>query len=487
MKKPIYAHARKFLSYDFGKSRYDGNAYLRTNLRGHSLTPQAGKIIPLDCATVNPKLLKSLLLPGAAILLAASLLLETDFLSISPSAVDFYYYAVFCAGVLLAWRFHSSRTFFTLLTLLLVHRALGFFSGGASLSYGSGRIALEIIAFLLPLNFILFSHIRERGFALPAMAPYLGLIFFESVFVALLCRPGARSAPALFRTAFLDHSLFFWSTIPEFGLFSFVAAIAFLAYRFLHFRQPLEGGYLWSLLAVFVSFQKGSLHPRASAYFATAGLILLSSIIENSYTLAYYDELTLLPGRRAFNTALLRLDPPYTIAVVDIDYFKKFNDTYGHDTGDQVLRLVAAKLAHVRGGGKAFRVGGEEFNILFTGIKMQDALPHLEELRSAVEASSFRVRGVPERRTAPRGSDRRTGSRKNTRKAKANPSSPMRNDAGLSVTISIGVAEPTPQKDLVLQVIESADQALYRAKQAGRNRVETISSARAPRVKRRSA
>jgi len=63
-------------------------------------------------------------------------------------------------------------------------------------------------------------------------------------------------------------------------------------------------------------------------------------MVETSYLLAYHDELTALPSRRAFHEALLRLQPPYSIAMVDIDHFKRCNDTYGHDTGDEVLRLV---------------------------------------------------------------------------------------------------------------------------------------------------
>ena len=137
--------------------------------------------------------------------------------------------------------------------------------------------------------------------------------------------------------------------------------------RLLLYRKPTESGLLWALLATFLSFQVGAVGPAATAYLATAGLILISSIIENSYFLAYHDELTTLPARRAFNDALLRLEEPYAVAVVDIDHFKNFNDTYGHETGDQVLRMVAGKLAGVTGGGRAYRVGGEEFSILFPG------------------------------------------------------------------------------------------------------------------------
>jgi diguanylate cyclase (GGDEF)-like protein len=226
----------------------------------------------------------------------------------------------------------------------------------------------------------------------------------------------------------------------------------------------------------------------ATAYWGTAALLLAASIIENTYVLAYHDELTSLPARRAFNEALLRLEAPYSIAVVDIDHFKSFNDTYGHDTGDQVLCMVATRLARVNGGGQAFRVGGEEFSILFPGKFMKEVVPHLESLRTVIEESRFRVRSTPERRSAPRGAGRRTDDKKNITRRK---STHLRNVPGessasdLSVTVSIGVAEPSPKAREAEQVIQSADKALYRAKKAGRNRIETASESRSrtPRLK----
>jgi diguanylate cyclase (GGDEF)-like protein len=193
--------------------------------------------------------------------------------------------------------------------------------------------------------------------------------------------------------------------------------------------------------------------------------------------LAYHDELTGLPSRRAYNEILLRLEEPYTVAVVDIDHFKKFNDTYGHDTGDQVLRMVAGRLAQVGGGGRAFRVGGEEFSILFVGRMMKDVVEHLEILRGVVAASKFRVRGVEDRRRSPvRVADRRVAARGKTRRSRRVPLE--RGEGMLSVTISIGAAEPNAKLRDVEQVIGAADKALYKAMNAGRNRVEIASSAR---------
>jgi diguanylate cyclase (GGDEF)-like protein len=431
--------------------------------------------------------LKSLFVPGGILLLAAVILLSGGFLSISASAVDFYYYLVFAAGILLAWRFHSNRVLFALIMLLLGHRAIEFFSAGRAVAIGPGRVAFEAIAFLLPINFIVFSLGHERGLSIPAVTPRLVLLFLESVFVAVICRPGETTGPAFLHVAFLHRSLFHWTKIPQLALLAFAAAFVVLLVRLLLYGKPLDGGLLWSLVATFLGLQANAVDRIAVAYWATAGLALVASIIENTYVLAYHDELTSLPARRAFNEALLRLEAPYSIAVVDIDHFKRFNDTYGHDTGDQVLSMVASRLSRVSGGGEAFRVGGEEFSVLFAGKSMKEVVLHLDSLRSVIEESRFKVRSTPERRSAPRGAGRRMEDKQST--ARRKPGRPRNLPAeaslsGLSVTVSIGVAEPGPKMREVEQVIQAADKALYRAKKAGRNRVEMSGESRSRAAKR---
>ena len=474
----------------------------------------------------NPKTLKSLVLPGAVFLVAACVVFQGAFGSIPSAAVHFYFYSVFAAGIVLAWRFHSSRILFALCTLFLAQRALEFFSSGRTVSAGPGRIALEAVAFLLPLNFIAFSVFRERGLVFPAIVPRMALLFFESVFVAIICRPGETVGPAFLHSRFLGRLP--WTPLPSLALLAFVAALGVLLARLLLYRKPTESGLLWALLATFLSFQVGAVGPAATAYVATAGLILISSIIENSYFLAYHDELTTLPARRAFNDALLRLQEPYAVAVVDIDHFKNFNDTHGHETGDQVLRMVAGKLAGVTGGGRAYRVGGEEFSILFPGKSAKEAMPHLELLRSVIEVATFRVREGQERRGTARAQKSRSlelrnqdtrrqdtrnqdvrnqeaqaqdfrspDRRSSERRARPRrPPAPRKRASSviaepgnheISVTVSIGAAEPTARFRSVEQVIQAADRALYRAKQSGRNRVELLSAPRAPRLKRNIA
>jgi len=432
----------------------------------------------------NHHSLRSILLPGSLILGAAAAVIQSGLLKNYGSVIDFGYYTAFAAGLLLAWRFHSSQTFSALILLLLAQRALEFFSGGRIPPVGPGLTALEAIAFLIPLNFLLLVLAGERGFAMQASVPRLGILFVESVFVAVLCRPQPSAGSALFHGALLNRHWFSWTQIPQISLLMFLSAGAFLVVRALGHRKALGGGFIWALLSFFLAMNAGAVGLSARAYVATAAIILAVSIIETSYAMAYHDELTGLPSRRAFNDTARGLEAPYAVAVVDVDHFKSVNDTYGHDTGDEVLCMVASRLAGVSGGGQAFRVGGEEFSILFPGKTAAEVLADLENLRLEIEGSAFRLR-AGERRNAARGPDRRTasGQKSSTRKGKT----PRRPRSGeLKVTASIGVAEPCAKYPHLEDVIDLADKALYRAKQGGRNRIELASTPRT-RGKKKSA
>ncbi len=427
---------------------------------------------------MNGKVWKAWLVPGGAVLAVAVALVNSPLFAQIASSLSFYYVAVFAAGLLLAWRFNSSRILFSLLTLLLAHRAVDFFSAGHAHS-GPGRTAVTLAALLIPLNFIVFAAMRERGLVIAGIAPRFGLLFLESVVVAVLCRP--ENSAVTSRGP--NHA-----DIPVWALAGLVAAAAVFIRRYVQTRKPIEPGFVWSLAAIFLWLEFAPIGKGSDAYVATAALIIAASLIETSYVLAYYDELTGIRGRRAFNEALLSLDQQYAIAIVDIDHFKSFNDTYGHDVGDQVLCMVAARISKVAGGGQAFRCGGEEFAVIFRGISAKEAFEHLEALRRIIQDSTFRMRGG-ERRSDLRAEEaerRKAADRRRPARKKAAPSSLSRPPEGLSVTVSVGVAEPSTRYRQPEQVINAADQALYRAKQKGRNRVELASTAplRLERTKR---
>jgi diguanylate cyclase (GGDEF)-like protein len=419
------------------------------------------------------RVIKSIFLPGAVILLLAGVLIETKWLPVSLAAVNFFYYAVFICGTLLAWRFRTTRVLFCLFVLLIGHHAIEFLAQGHGTAHAPGRTALEAVALLIPLNFILLAFFPERGSEQRTMLWFLLLLFLESVFVAVAARPDQPSP------GFLHLHIFsaWGSRMPQTAAVAFMIAIGFLLFRLIQFHRAIDSGMMWSLISVWMGVETGALGHKGTAYFGVAALMLASSIVENSYSLAFHDELTGLSSRRAYNDALLLLKHPYAVALVDIDHFKSINDTYGHDTGDQALRYVAAKIARVGGGGQAFRVGGEEFTVLFPGKTASAVQDYLELLRLNIENSSFRVRSGQERRRVARETDRRARiSHRGVRHA----TSQM-----LQVTVSIGLAESLPKAD-VSEVIQIADKTLYRAKQGGRNRLEVAATA-PPKRRKKSA
>jgi diguanylate cyclase (GGDEF)-like protein len=420
----------------------------------------------------NSTTVKSLLVPGGVLFLVAVTLASTGWVTLPLPALKFLYYCATLGAMLLAWRFHSSRTLIVLLVLFLA---------GPTVAVSANQLPLltkiiGALSVLVPLNFALIAGMTERGFTLPSVGPVALFLFVQSVAMAVWgSTQASKPSASVHHLAAISFS--------GYAFLAITVAAVFIAVRFLITRKPLDAAMLWALFAFLLSL-RFSETPRISMLYAIAAACILgASIVENSYLLAYHDELTGLPSRRAFNDALLRLRAPYSIAVVDIDHFKRFNDTYGHETGDQVLRLVATNLSHVTGGGQAYRCGGEEFVILFSGIAIPEVVPHLETLREAIQTSEFRLRGQ-ERRQVPRGADRRTARSRTSKGEAIRELAREDTSKSVSVTVSIGVAtagekEKSSSPDAVQQ---AADKALYRAKANGRNRVETAGSSRSAKA-----
>ena len=371
--------------------------------------------------------------------------------------VHVYPYLVAVAGMLLGWRFNRSRLIFAILLLALADRGLLLFSHGAgAASAGVGRTVYNTIGFLLPLNLVFISRMKERGILTIHGIVRLSLILLQVPVIFLICRYQKWGLTAFFNYSLADGHLLSRLPLSLPCLFSFAAAFLFLTLGFIRHESVIENGFFWALLSVFLAFAVGKVGPISTIYLATSGLVLVVSVIETSHSMAFKDELTGIPGRRALEEKLLQMSGNFTVAMLDIDFFKKFNDRYGHEVGDQVLRLVASKLAVVSGGGKPFRYGGEEFTIIFPGLNSKAAISHLEKLRKRVEQTRFLVRGS--NRSGKR-LEKSKGIRGFRKRAK--------------VTISIGVAERNEKYTSPEQVLMAADKALYRAKKAGRNRTST--------------
>lgn len=395
--------------------------------------------------------IQTFFLPGGLVFLATALAVHFNLLgSWLPKAVKISPYVLLIVGVLLAWRFHRSRLAFVILNLTLYERTLHYFA-----SIGDGKVVLYSAAVLLPVNIGLFSLVKERGIFNLRGLSRLFFILVQPAAVALLL----KMRPELFQYLdyrFIDRPLDNYLHLPQPVMLLNGLIILIFLIGTLRNRKPVICGFFWALLAILAAFHSGGAGNIATFYFSVAGCIIILSVLETAYAMAFRDELTGLPARRALNNTLLGLGSRYTIAMVDIDFFKKFNDKYGHDVGDQVLCMVASHLVRVGGNGKPFRYGGEEFTIVFPGRSKEEATPYLEKLRASIADARFALRG-----------------KKRPRKKPGKTKKSIKQSKTVSVTISVGAAEAGGKSTSPAQVIKAADQALYRAKKKGRNHVST--------------
>jgi diguanylate cyclase (GGDEF)-like protein len=417
------------------------------------------QVVALPMNSRPLQLFYSLITPGGFLLVAALLLARFPVLPASAYQVlPWLPYAVFSVGALLSWRFNRSRILWAMIVLTLVYGALSFYVLGRPGSGATSATIFAAVALLLPMNLVGFSLMKERGTTKLTALLWLGLIAGQLIVVAALCQPELSSGASVLRHSFIHWRALSMMHFSQPALVAFAAGFVVLTVRFIWSPKPFEGGLLWALIALFIAMNASSTRQTSSLYFTTAGLILLGSLVEMSYHMAFLDELTGLPGRRAFNEAALKLPETYSLAMVDVDHFKNFNDTYGHECGDQALRMVASRLEAVTGGGRAFRYGGEEFAVMFPETSARQAVVYLERLRNDIAQSPFIVRGA-ERPRSSKKNRTKTGRKRN-------------HDSCVQVTVSIGVAHRDKRNLEFEQVIRAADKALYKAKDAGRNCVK---------------
>ncbi|MDH4093503.1 MAG: GGDEF domain-containing protein [Betaproteobacteria bacterium] len=364
-------------------------------------------------------------------------------------------YAVLAVGVAFALRFNRGRALILLGSLLAAYAGYHYAQGLGGFAEKAVYTALVV---LVPLNALVAMTLPERGVAYHGSYRWLVLLGVEALLILWIAAAGRSSLSGLAWQGVLEHWLFRSPPTPLAGRLLFGAAFAAAVWRAWPKHTPLDIGLAAALAAFFIAAEWAASPAAFAAFLCAAGAVVLVAFVQESHRLAFRDELTGLPGRRALDEQLRALGPRYTIAMIDVDHFKKFNDTHGHDIGDQVLKLVAARLAEVGGGGVAFRYGGEEFSVLFAGKSLKEALPYLENTREAVERYKMAVRS-DERPRQQEAGIRRRGDSVPTKL--------------LSVTVSMGAAEPEFERQPPSQVLKAADEALYRAKKGGRNRVST--------------
>jgi GGDEF domain-containing protein len=364
-------------------------------------------------------------------------------------------YLALTGGLLLSLAFRRGRAFFVLLSFTLAYFAFVFFVERENAGLISRTVYAALCVFV-PFDVAVFTLLRERGALNAPGLRRLSLLLIEvGAIAAIVLADAAEFTDMLYEPIFERMSVA-GVQIPQWGIACTVAAVIIAATCAVLRGSVIDAAFAASA-ASFALACNGLPSPGLFFWFCTiAGVIVAAAVVQDSHRMAFYDELTGLPGRRALNERLGSLDGSFTLAMVDIDHFKAFNDTWGHDVGDQVLKLVAARLQRVGGGGTAYRYGGEEFSILFPGRRVISVMQHLESLRKNIESYKLMLRESGRPRNPGPGS-----------------TMPIVSGANkwISVTVSTGVAERADRLDPPEAVLEAADKALYRAKNDGRNRV----------------
>ncbi len=323
-----------------------------------------------------------------------------------------------------------SLTMFSLTFVPIEHKAF------------SVDVLYPLISLLLPLNLLIWLLVPERGVNRSAYN-----IMLLSMFVVQAA--GVYWVVQTLPFELMQHVSTPVSTEPGFPvkvpllgslLIIVVANILIIRLAMLQKHKVLDQVGIFVLLLMALGLN-GYIEYGVLGWLASISLLMIIlSMIFDAHQIAYTDELTGVAGRRALFESFMGLGRTYTIAMVDIDHFKSFNDTYGHDIGDLVLRTVSKVLNSVGSGGKTYRFGGEEFAIVFAGKTPEQARPVLDELRKAVEATELNFKHKDK-------------------------------DTSTTVRVSMGVAQKDNEFKSPEEVIKGADQALYQAKEMGRNRV----------------
>ncbi|UTV98707.1 GGDEF domain-containing protein [Marinomonas rhizomae] len=329
-------------------------------------------------------------------------------------------------AILLAWHFNKGRVLILVLLLLIPKL------------YGDSDQAASLTAYLVVTCFCiaLLGFVPERGF-------FNRFAVNRILFVLMLvcwCYAIERNWVSF---AFLDHAVLSsrvsWSTVLLWCvLFISTSAIGFAWWLS---GDTFRASGLVSIVSLLIASQFVSSDIQFDALLSAQFLLWIWFLLMESHRMAYLDDMTKLPGRRALNEQLVGLSKHYAIAMIDVDHFKKFNDTYGHDMGDKVLQSVASQLKQFSSPGKAFRFGGEEFTIVFRGKRVGDAEEVLELIRESIESALVDVFDPKKKQ-----------------------------EIAVNVTASVGVAfaaiGESPDS-----VLKRADEALYQSKKKGRNRV----------------
>ena len=341
-------------------------------------------------------------------------------------------------------KYNQTRVF--VISLLLAFGHYSTVNPDILLGLGLGKIRLRQIfslAYPLGITAILLTKenpLHHKRAILQLSLGFLPLIFFTGFFLYY---------PYAFNN-FVSTNLFQLKGLINFPQYSLIGLAGYALFVFYNkderislFKMAILFCFITFFFAVHVgidfNISKEKLILSSVISFFTISCVLLHALLHSYWQKTYYDELTKIPNRRALEERLTGLSGKYTMGMIDVDHFKKFNDNYNHEMGDHVLIFLASILdKHLDG--QIYRYGGEEFCAIFPKMEQAEAYESAEKVRSMLKEQKIPIR-------LKNGTVRK-----------------------VQITISIGLAKAKPNSN-PHDTIKAADKALYKAKKEGRNKV----------------
>ncbi|MFW5781687.1 MAG: diguanylate cyclase [Candidatus Muiribacteriaceae bacterium] len=345
------------------------------------------------------------------------------------------------AGIFMAAHFNRTRVVF--LNLILIPAYLIYLRAGLT------QQDMFLLLIFIILNYIFMRIFSEKGiFTIHGSIRILFIIFEIAVFIFIRSEYGnylkknIEMLPAL-----TPEQIYVIISVVMTALLASVILFGRKSYQPFFSKATSISLIIITGSISYIMLNRISWGLRQFIYtsiFSFQALIMMSAIYLSTWNRVFTDELTGLLNRRALDESLPKLGKIYSVTMMDIDHFKDFNDTYGHQAGDDVLVHVAGILQSTTFG-KKYRYGGEEFSVISPGKISDQVFEHVDEFRAKLAKSPLRLRRA----------------KKKSQIGKK-----------VTVTASLGIASATEFMTDPVDVIKAADGALYRAKKNGRNRVE---------------
>ncbi len=412
-----------------------------------------------------PPIVKAIMPSALVVLVCLSLAVVVPIDWISHQTLTAIVFVALIVLGLLSLRFKFTEIFFASLIMTLVCWLYAIFDAPNAQRFQL-YFLFQVTSVTVPIGLLWASFGHRLSLRSPKLLPFYWFILAQLLTLPILFNgfwgylpPETHHSLLLWLGGVISGDFLLGPDIASHNAFSGLAtmlAFAVMFYQFVKQQRPEQV----LLLGLLFSFYLITLSPE-NRHLVMFLLVAASSIIALGLTqaihrLAFFDELTNVPSRRSLDYDMRSLTAPYAIGVLDIDHFKRLNDTYGHDVGDQVLKMVAKKLTMLGAAASVYRYGGEEFVILFQGKNKTWASYFAEALRGEIANSDFVIR-----------SSHRPESVSEEKQHQLRQLN-QRTHKSVQVTVSIGLADDGDAAH-PLDVQKRADEQLYKAKEQGRN------------------